>query len=107
VAGVKTALRDLGRRWKQLDDEVRSLNKQIEALVRAAAPELVELRGVGVEVAGQFLVTAGDNADRTRGGPRSPSCAASRHNQPAAGVPAAATDSAVEATEPPTVRCTS
>src|SRR6185369_11745042 len=27
-------------------------------------PALVELHGVGVEVAGQFLVTAGDNADR-------------------------------------------
>ena len=66
VAGVKTALRDLARRWKQLDDEVKTLNKQIEALVRAAAPDLVELHGVGVEIAGQFLVTAGDNAERIR-----------------------------------------
>ena len=60
------ALRDLARRWKQLDDEVKVLNKQIEALVRSAAPELLELHGVGVEIAGQFLVTAGDNADRIR-----------------------------------------
>ena len=66
MAGVKTALRDLARRWKQLDDEVKILNKQIEALVRAAAPELIELHGVGIELAGQFLVTAGDNADRIR-----------------------------------------
>lgn len=66
LAGIKTALRDLARRWKQLDDEVRTLNKQIEALVRTAAPELVELHGVGVEIAGQFLVTAGDNAERIR-----------------------------------------
>ena len=51
---------------RQLDAEVKALNKQIEALVRAAAPELVELHGVGVEIAGQFLVTAGDNADRIR-----------------------------------------
>ena len=64
MAGVKTALRDLARRWKQLDDEVKTLNKQIEALVRLAAPELLELHGVGVEIAGQFLVTAGDNTDR-------------------------------------------
>lgn len=64
VAGVKTALRDLARRWKQLDEEVKTLNKQIEALVRAAAPELVALHGVGIEIAGQFLVTAGDNAER-------------------------------------------
>jgi len=66
MAGVKTALRDLARRWKQLDEEVKTLNKQIEALVRAAAPDLVELHGVGVEIAGQFLVTAGDNAERIR-----------------------------------------
>jgi transposase len=64
TAGIKTALRDLARRWKALDEEIKTLNKQIEALVRAAAPALVELHGVGVEIAGQFLVTAGDNAER-------------------------------------------
>ncbi|WP_422936549.1 IS110 family transposase [Sinomonas sp. P47F7] len=66
LAGVKTALRDLARRWKQLDEEVKTLNKQIDALVRATAPDLVGLHGVGVEIAGQFLVTAGDNAERIR-----------------------------------------
>jgi transposase len=64
MAGVKTALRDLARRWKQLDEEIKTLNRHIAALVRTAAPELVELHGVGVEIAGQFLVTAGDNPDR-------------------------------------------
>jgi transposase len=66
VAGVKTSLRDLARRWKILDDEIKSLNKQIEALVRSAAPDLLELPGVGIEIAGQFLVTAGDNPARIR-----------------------------------------
>ena len=64
TAGVKTALRELARRWKALDDEIKSLNHQLEAFVRTAAPALVELHGVGVEVAGQFLVTAGDNVER-------------------------------------------
>jgi transposase len=64
TAGIKTALRDLARRWKALDEEIKTRNKQIEALVRSAAPALVELHGVGVEIAGQFLVTAGDNAER-------------------------------------------
>ena len=64
MAGVKTALRNLARRWKSLDEEIKALNRQIAALVRTTAPELVELHGVGVELAGQFLVTAGDNADR-------------------------------------------
>ncbi|MDQ0376459.1 IS110 family RNA-guided transposase [Amycolatopsis thermophila] len=66
MAGVKATLRGLARRWKQLDDEIKALNKQIGALVHAAAPELVELHGVGVEIAGQFLVTAGDNPERIR-----------------------------------------
>jgi transposase len=64
MAAVKTSLRDLARRWKSLDDEIKSLNRQLDGLVRTAAPELVELHGVGVEIAGQFLVTAGDNANR-------------------------------------------
>ena len=64
IAGTKTALRDLAQRWKALDDRIKTLNKQIEALVKHAAPELLELPGVGVEIAGQFLITAGDNPDR-------------------------------------------
>jgi transposase len=64
MAGIKTSLRDLARRWKTLDAEIKTLDKQIAALVTTAAPDLVELHGVGVEIAGQFLVTAGDNAER-------------------------------------------
>jgi transposase len=64
MASIKTALRDLARRWEALDVEIKSLNQQIETVVRAAAPDLVELFGVGVELAGQFLVTAGDNPER-------------------------------------------
>jgi transposase len=64
MAGIKTALRDLARRWKALDDEIKTLNRQLAALVRLAAPELVELFGVGTELAGQFLVTTGDNPER-------------------------------------------
>jgi transposase len=66
MAGVKTALRDLARRWKALDAEIKTLNKQIQALVTAAAPELLELHGVGVEIAGQMLVTVGDNTARIK-----------------------------------------
>jgi transposase len=66
LAAVKSSLRDLARRWKALDEEIKRLNRQIEAIVQATAPALVELHGVGVEIAGQFLVTAGDNAERIR-----------------------------------------
>jgi transposase len=64
MAGIKTALRDLARRWKKLDAEIKTLNRHIGTLLRAAAPELVELHRVGVEIARQFLVTAGDNPER-------------------------------------------
>jgi transposase len=66
AAGTKRALRDLARRWKALEEEIQSFNAQLDALVRATAPELLELHGVGVEIAAQFLVTAGDNAERIR-----------------------------------------
>ena len=64
TAAIKTSLRDLARRWKALDHEIKTLNRQLDALVTAAAPQLLELHGVGVEIAGQFLVTAGDNTER-------------------------------------------
>lgn len=64
MAGTKTSLRDLAQRWRALDDEIKTLNRQIAALVHHAAPALLELPGVGVEIAGQFLITAGDNPER-------------------------------------------
>jgi transposase len=67
LAGVKLTLRDLARRWKALDAEVKALSSQIKALVEHVAPELVGLFGVSSELAGQFLVTVGDNAERIRG----------------------------------------
>ncbi len=64
MAGVKLSLRDLATRWKALDEEIKTLNRQLRALVALAAPDLVDLFGVGAELAGQFLVTAGDNPER-------------------------------------------
>jgi transposase len=66
LAGVKLTLRDLARRWKVLDAEVKELSCQIKALVEHVAPDLVELFGVSAELAGQFLVTVGDNPERIR-----------------------------------------
>jgi len=66
VASVKLTLRNLAQRWKTLDAEVKALSRQIEAVVSHVAPELVELFGVSSELAGQFLVTVGDNTGRIR-----------------------------------------
>lgn len=66
AAATKTALRALARRWQALQAEIDDLDVQLIPLVTAAAPELLALPGVGVETAGQLLVTAGDNRDRLR-----------------------------------------
>ena len=66
ASAAKTALRALARRWQALQAEIDDLDAQLTPLVTAAAPELVALPGVGVDTAGQLLVTAGDNPDRLR-----------------------------------------
>lgn len=64
LSSAKTALRDLATRWRFLDEQIKALTTQLTALTAQAAPALVALPGVGPEVAGQLLITAGDNADR-------------------------------------------
>jgi transposase len=63
---AKFSLRGLARRYRLLDEEIDELDVQIAPLVAAAAPVLLDLFGVGPEVAGQLLITAGDNPERMR-----------------------------------------
>jgi transposase len=107
LAAVKTSLRDLARRWKALDEEAKALSRQIDLIVRAAAPELVQLHGVGVEIAGQFWSPPATTLTASAARQPSPSSAVSPRSPRAAAVPAAGTDSAAAATEPPTARFTS
>jgi transposase len=61
---AKTALRSLGRRHLALTTEINDLDALIEPLVTQINPNLVARHGVGADVAGQLLVTAGQNTDR-------------------------------------------
>ena len=45
---------------------VADLDDLIKPLVQELAPTLIQAPGIGVEIAGQFLVTAGDNPERLR-----------------------------------------
>ena len=63
---TKFALRELARRHRELGEETKRLDRQLDALVAARAPRLLELRGVGTDTAGALLVAAGDNPDRLR-----------------------------------------
>jgi transposase len=58
------ALRSLARRHQQLSAEIADLDELLEPLVAAINPGLLAVHGVGPDVAGQLLVTAGENHDR-------------------------------------------
>ena len=66
AVATRLALRSLARRILELDREIAELDRPIEALVRELNPRLLTAVGIGVEIAGQLLVTAGDNPQRLR-----------------------------------------
>jgi transposase len=64
ATAAKISLRSLARRHQQLSAEIADLDQLLEPLVQAINPRLVSANGVGADVAGQLLVTAGHNHDR-------------------------------------------
>jgi transposase len=64
ASATRRALWHLARRYQTLTAELDVLNADLAVLTRQAAPRLLARCGVGVETAGQLLVTAGDNPDR-------------------------------------------
>ncbi len=64
ATAAKIALKALARRILMLNDEIADLDRLIEPLVEELASALLALPCVGVESAGEFLVTAGDNPSR-------------------------------------------
>jgi len=63
---TKLAMHTLGRRVVDIDADCARLNSELAALVRATAPSLLALHGVGTHTAALLLVAAGDNAQRIR-----------------------------------------
>lgn len=64
TAATKRSLASIAGRVQQLDVEIAELDDDLEALLAPLARTLLGLQGVGFDVAGQLLVTAGDNPDR-------------------------------------------
>lgn len=64
LGATKLALRCLAKRINDLDAEIAGLDAELDPLTEAAAPKLRAAFGVGPDVAGQLLVTAGDNPGR-------------------------------------------
>ena len=66
MQATKLALQTLGRRVVDLDATTERIDAQLAALVRATAPGLVALEGVGIDTAAILIVAAGDNPQRLR-----------------------------------------
>jgi transposase len=66
VSATRIALKSLARRILELGDEIAMLDELIAPLVTDLAPQLLASIGIGIEVAGQLLITAGDNKQRLR-----------------------------------------
>ena len=66
MSATKTAAITLARRVDVLDAEIAAIDAQIEPLVTAAGPRLLDIYGCGIDTAAILLVAAGDNADRIR-----------------------------------------
>ena len=66
VVATKISLRSIARRILDVNDEIADLDRLIEPLVKELAPGLLAMQGVGTEIAGCLLVTAGDNPQRLR-----------------------------------------
>ena len=66
ATATKIALRSLARRHQQPSAEIIDLDELLDPLVAAICPALAAVNGVGTDVAGQLLVTAGENHDRLR-----------------------------------------
>jgi len=61
---TKLALRELATRVADLDEQIKRVETRRHRLVRAHAPQLLAIFGVGPDTAATLLVSAGDNPDR-------------------------------------------
>jgi transposase len=66
TAATKRALASIAGRILLLDAEIAELDDDLHGLLTPLAPSLLGLQGVGLDVAGQLLATAGDNPGRLR-----------------------------------------
>lgn len=66
IDAVKTAIKSLAVRCRELDAETERLGRQIDTITAAAAPKLRAVYGIGPDTAATLLTAIGDNAQRIR-----------------------------------------
>ena len=64
VFTTNIVIRDLARRIKALNTEIRNIDRMLTALIGETAPSLLELYGLGPDTTASLLVDAGDNPER-------------------------------------------
>jgi transposase len=66
ATATKAALRAIARRVQALEEEIAVADARLRPATAAVAPRTAAIFGAGPDVAGQLLVTAGDNPERLR-----------------------------------------
>ncbi|WP_250036760.1 IS110 family transposase [Paractinoplanes maris] len=66
LEAARAALADLAEQIRSLNVRIARADRRLGKLVTAIAPALSAVHGVGTDVAGQLLTTAGDNPERLR-----------------------------------------
>jgi transposase len=61
---TNVVIRNLAKRIKGLNSEIKTIDQTLTRLIEETAPSLFELYGVGVDTAASLLVAAGDNPER-------------------------------------------
>jgi 5-methyltetrahydropteroyltriglutamate--homocysteine methyltransferase len=105
TTAMRHTLRSLARRWLELHEEIKVHSVHLKALTRAAALQMIAAFGIGLDIAAQMLITAGDNDDRVRMRLPSPSCVGPARSPPVRARPTAGTDSTGAGIAKRTPRC--
>jgi transposase len=63
---LSISLNLLAKRWLNLTEELKNIDKNLKKITRATAPTLMSQYGVGPYVAATLLITAGDNPERLK-----------------------------------------
>ncbi len=66
LAAAKHAIRSLARRWQHLEAEIKEHDQLLDTLTAQAAPALREAFGIGIDVAAEMIILAGDNPERIK-----------------------------------------
>jgi transposase len=64
VFTTNMVIRNLARRVKVFNTEMRTIDQTLTELISETAPSLLDLHGIGTDTAASLLVAAGDNPDR-------------------------------------------